>query len=72
MINYSLDKNYRGKGLGKWILKKGITAFRKNRPNLEIVGFVKFENIASAVTFRSLGFREFVAKEVKNSYKYIY
>jgi L-amino acid N-acyltransferase YncA len=67
-----LDESYRGKGLGKWILKNGITTLRKNRPHLEIIGFVKFENIASAVTFRNLGFREFVAKEIKNSYKYVY
>lgn len=72
IISYSLDENYRGKGLGKWILKNGITTLRKNRPHLEIIGFVKFENIASAVTFRNLGFREFVAKEIKNSYKYVY
>lgn len=71
-INYSLDKNYRGKGLGFWIVKKGINSFRKNYPNHDIIGFVKFDNIASAKIFRNLGFRETVSTKIKNSYKYFY
>jgi UDP-2,4-diacetamido-2,4,6-trideoxy-beta-L-altropyranose hydrolase len=71
-ISYSLAENYRGKGLGFWILKKGVAAFRNTFPNLEIIGFVKFENIASVKVFRKLNFQETVAEEVENSYKYIY
>jgi UDP-2,4-diacetamido-2,4,6-trideoxy-beta-L-altropyranose hydrolase len=74
-ISYSLDKNYRGKGLGFWILKKGVDALRNalsnDCPNLEIIGFVKFENIASVKVFRKLGFRETIAMEIENSYKYL-
>lgn len=69
-ISYSLDKNYRGKGLGFWILKKGVDAFRNAFSHLEIIGFVKFENIASVKVFRKLGFQETVATEIENSYKY--
>jgi RimJ/RimL family protein N-acetyltransferase len=73
-ISYSLDENYRGKGLGFWILKKGVDALRNNLyntfPNLEIIGFVKYENIASVKVFRKLGFRETTATEIENSYKY--
>ena len=72
VISYSLDNHYRGKGLGLWILKNGISAFRKNYSDYKIIGFVKFENIASAKVFRNLKFREVVATELKNSYKYIY
>lgn len=75
-ISYALDKNYRGKGLGFWILKKGIDALRNDFhnqfPNLEIIGFVKFENIASVKVFRKLNFQETIAEEVENSYKYVY
>lgn len=72
VISYSLDKEYRGKGLGIWILKNGITAFRKNHSDYRIIGFVKFKNIASAKIFRALEFKEFVATELENAYKYIY
>ncbi|SOE21824.1 UDP-2,4-diacetamido-2,4,6-trideoxy-beta-L-altropyranose hydrolase [Spirosomataceae bacterium TFI 002] len=70
-ISYSVDKIYRGKGFGFWILKRGIEAIRKSTANLKIIGYVKFENIASINIFRKLGFEEVVSTEMKNSYKYL-
>jgi RimJ/RimL family protein N-acetyltransferase len=71
-ISYSLDKKYRGQGLGTSILRKGIAQYRSEfGDKLPIVGFVKKTNIASAKAFRAINFEEVEAIEYKNSYKYI-
>lgn len=70
-ISYSLDKEYRGKGLGQLLLKKGLEVFKKENGNsYKIIGFVKEQNIASCKAFRNLDFLEQKAKALKNSYKY--
>jgi RimJ/RimL family protein N-acetyltransferase len=55
LIDYSVDKLYRGKGLGKSMLKEILNYFKANEP---IIAYVKVENIASAKIFNSLGFKK--------------
>ena len=58
-INYSIDKNYRGKGIGKIIIKKATQILIKENPSIKIVqGFVKSQNVASAKAFLSNGFAQ--------------
>lgn len=71
-IAYSIDAKFRGKGLGKLILEKGIQEFKnKHNAELQIIGFVKFQNVPSCKIFRSLGFQEEIAETYDDSYKYI-
>lgn len=67
LIDYSIDKLYRGKGLGKLMLKEILSYFKTREP---IIAYVKIENIVSAKIFNSL---DFVRKEIveinKNSFQ---
>ncbi len=71
-IGYSIDKNYRGKGLGEIILKEGIKKakdyFGMKTP---IIGYVKKQNIPSTKIFRNLGFSETEAELYENAFKYV-
>ena len=58
LIDYSIDKLYRGKGLGKLMLKEILSYFKTREP---IIAFVKIENIVSTKIFISL---DFVRKEI--------
>ncbi len=73
IISYSLDKNERGKGWGSAIIRRGMRELKKTEhKNKPIVGFVKFNNIGSIKAFRTiLEFRETVAENMDDSYKYI-
>lgn len=51
IISYSIEDKYRGMGLGKEVVKRGIEKVSK-----PILAWVKIENIASRKTFESLGF----------------
>jgi RimJ/RimL family protein N-acetyltransferase len=53
-IDYSIDNKFRGKGLGKEIVKKLIVKFESYR----FKATVKKENIASVKVFKSLGFKK--------------
>ena len=67
LIDYSIDKLYRGKGLGKLMLKEILSYFKTNEP---IIAYVKIENIASAKIFNSLGFKKNEIVEInKNNYQ---
>ncbi len=70
IISFSIDKDYRGKRLGMLTLKKGIEVFKKEMPNIPIIGFVKKENKASSKAFRALNFKEENATLIENSYQY--
>ncbi|WP_341226359.1 UDP-2,4-diacetamido-2,4,6-trideoxy-beta-L-altropyranose hydrolase [uncultured Arcticibacterium sp.] len=72
VLSYSVDKKFRRKGLGFWVLEKGLAFFRKRNPDIEIIGYVKMDNLASVKLFRRLKFKENVSNEYKNSYQYIY
>ncbi len=66
LISYSLDKNYRGRGYGKLILKKGLLAIKEEfADELTIIGYVKNENIPSIKAFRELGFEEYQEESLK-------
>jgi len=57
-ISYSLDKAFRGKGLGKYLLEKGIKRFQKEYPHkITIIGQVFKQNRRSVYAFRKLGFQ---------------
>lgn len=72
MINYSVDEDFRGFGIGSLLIEKTIALISSYyKEEFDIIGFVKHENIASAKVFRKLGFEEFEASEFKNTYKYI-
>ncbi len=70
IISFSLDKDYRGKGLGYLLLKKGIEIFKKEFPEMPLIGYVKKSNLASAKAFRALDFEEKDALNIENSYQY--
>lgn len=57
-IDYSIDQLFRGKGLGKEMLRKGIETFIEEYYEMcdEIVGVVKVGNIPSAKVFQALDF----------------
>ena len=58
-INYSVDKNYRGRGFGKAIVKMGIEQLLKENglsEKLRLKAFVKEKNIASIRVFKTLNF----------------
>lgn len=53
-IDYSIDKNYRGQGIGTQILK--LIKFEITKVNL--IGYVKKENIASMKAFEKAGYEK--------------
>lgn len=56
-ISYSLDANYRGKGLGRRLLQGGMAKVKNDLPELvQIVGYVKPNNLASVSVFHKLNF----------------
>lgn len=70
-ISYSLDKNYRGQGLGIGLLRKGVAQYRVEfGSERKIIGFVKKSNLPSVKAFQAIGFEEEEAKEYEDSYKY--
>lgn len=72
VISYVLAANYRGQGLGHIILSEGILRLIKDIqyiPNNAIVGYVKFDNIASNKAFLKLGF-SYTADTTTQSYRY--
>lgn len=67
LIDYSIDKLYRGKGFGKAMLKEILSYFKTSEP---IIAYVRIENIASAKIFNSLGFKKAEIVEInKNNYQ---
>lgn len=58
-INYLIDPNFTGKGLGTAILEKGMEKLRSERPDLQLIyGLVLQENKASKRIFEKLSFEE--------------
>lgn len=54
-IGYSIDKNYRGEGLGTEILK----LIKLKITKVDLVGYVKKENIPSIKAFEKAGYEKF-------------
>lgn len=59
IINYSIAKEYRGKGYGKRMVKLLEREVHDNHPEIsELHAYVKKENIASKKVFEDLGFEK--------------
>jgi len=73
IISISVDKDYRSRGWGELVLKRGVETFQQNfGKRINIVAYVKNENESSIKIFRGLGFSQAVAKDHVKSYKYTY
>jgi UDP-2,4-diacetamido-2,4,6-trideoxy-beta-L-altropyranose hydrolase len=56
-ISYSLDKKFRGLGLGKALLKTGLKTIQANiHKTARMQGSVKNDNVASKISFEKCGF----------------
>jgi ribosomal-protein-alanine N-acetyltransferase len=69
LISYSLDKNYRGRGLSIEMLRL-LEANINNDVN-KLIGYVKFENISSQKNFEKLGYIKSVNESFIKYYKLI-
>lgn len=72
IIGISIDKNYRGKGLGvKMLINATSEYFKSNK--LPIFAYIKLNNIASSKIFESAGFQYYSKDRVNNfeCFKYI-
>lgn len=71
IIDFSIDENYRGKGLGSKMLSIALETFRKDDRGsfIKIEGLVKSSNIPSAKVFQKLKF-EFNRQEIINGEQY--
>lgn len=64
-VDYSIDEQFRGQGLGKEMLSLGIEQFNQELPGKEIVGIVKPNNFPSSKTFERLGFLPGADKKIE-------
>lgn len=65
-INYLLDPNFTGRGLGAYLLDKGVNFFKGNRPEIEkVYGWVLPDNIASIRIFRKQNYKEVQCKSTE-------
>ena len=64
-IDYSIDKEFRGMGLGKMLLKRGIEHFcaQEEKP-VKIQGLVKWKNTPSNRSFQDAGFLKIDEKHI--------
>jgi L-amino acid N-acyltransferase YncA len=72
LISYGIDAAYRSKGLGTWVLQRGIEQFRKDHTHpVSILGYVKASNEKSNAIFRNMGFTQVPTEEkYKEAFKY--
>lgn len=64
LISYSIDKSYRGKGLAIVMLSLLEDEIKKNGIYIyKLIGFVKFENIASQKVFENLKYNKIIQSE---------
>lgn len=71
VIGYLLDAAWRGKGLGRIVLKKGVQALLQNRPDVNLIaGSVKQSNPASCRAFEKLHFSREDVAQYEASYRY--
>lgn len=69
VISYSIDKSYRGQGLGKLILIEGLKKLSLTVRQPHFIAQVKQGNIASEKIFNKLGFK-LKGKELINNIKF--
>ena len=71
-ISYSVDKNYRGKGVASSMLKLLEEEVKDNKINIHtLIGYVKFDNIPSQKIFKKLGYIEKKEEEFNRYEKHI-
>ncbi|ALB44529.1 N-acetyltransferase [Clostridium beijerinckii NRRL B-598] len=73
IISYSIDKNYRGQGLSMVmlnLLEQKIKDIDTNNID-KLVGFVKYENIASQKVFEGLKYNKTIHNEFVEYEKYL-
>ncbi|WP_457642746.1 UDP-2,4-diacetamido-2,4,6-trideoxy-beta-L-altropyranose hydrolase [Persephonella sp.] len=58
IVSLSLHKDFRGIGIGKYLLKKGIKDIFKNENIKKVVAYVKKDNIKSIKLFENTGFKK--------------
>lgn len=68
-IDYSIDKNYRGKKIGIILVEKGIRELKKYDAECIIYALVKDKNISSCKIFEKLNFQK-VESRVIDDYNY--
>jgi UDP-2,4-diacetamido-2,4,6-trideoxy-beta-L-altropyranose hydrolase len=69
-ISYLIDQQLRNKGIGPWILSKGINSLLKEFDPQKIVGHVKKSNIASIRSFEKLAFKKTDSTVYPDSFTY--
>ena len=58
ILDYSISDGFRGRGLGKVILKRGIDEVRKIWAGISFIAKVKEKNIASIKAITAAGFKQ--------------
>jgi RimJ/RimL family protein N-acetyltransferase len=71
-IDFSIDKDNRGKGLGVVLIENGISELKKFDTNLNLYALVKENNIASSNTFKKMNFQIIDAKLIDNFKYYVF
>lgn len=69
-ISYALDQDWRGKGLGYYLLIRGIQKLNLLAPLKMIIGYVQKTNAASVKAFQKAGFAIFLSKSYPDSFKF--
>lgn len=71
IINYSVDKKFRGRGFGTQMLTESYKYFRNLQLDLPLIGLVKPENTASVAALRKAGFLQHDHPTIINNEEYI-
>ena len=73
VIGISLDKKYRGKGLGVQLIEEGLNYIKSNTNFEKIIAFIKSNNTGSIAIFEKAGFIKSEAPSINNEecFKYI-
>lgn len=66
VVSYSLDKAFRGRGLGRELIRQGVEEWRRLHPKIPLIAEVKSSNGSSLSVFRSLGWQEQANPEIRD------
>lgn len=69
-ISYSIDKDWRGKGLSHFLLSRAVQKLKTVVSAQKIVGFVQKTNLASIRTFQGAGFEMSLTNAYPDSFKF--
>lgn len=74
LIDYSLAADYRGYGLGRFLIEKGMHLLNEKRENNTFIAQVLEENVPSIKVFEKIGFTKIdqITLENRVFYKYMY